>query len=83
MMNKKELKNALLTLVVGLVSGYMVLLLPQPSNQPKTEPQICPQLMYVQRQQVVKAGNQCSVDTRQANLIFKTAAPLSTTLLSV
>lgn len=50
-MNKKELKTALFGLVVGILSGYIVLLLPLPASPPKTEPQLRPRLMHVQHQE--------------------------------
>lgn len=63
-MTKKELKKTLLSLAVGILSGYIVALLPQPSNLPKTEPHLHPQLMYVQHQEPANAGDQVPVTMR-------------------
>ena len=38
-MTKKDLKKTLLNLAVGILSGYIVTRLPQPSNLPRAEPQ--------------------------------------------
>lgn len=53
-MTKKELKKTLLSLSVGILSGYIVALLPQPSNLPKNETHLHPQLMYVKHQEVAQ-----------------------------
>lgn len=58
LMTKKELKKTLLSLAVGILSGYIVALLPHPSNLPKTEPHLHPHLMYVQHQELENAGEQ-------------------------
>jgi hypothetical protein len=64
LMTKKELKKTLLSLAVGILSGYIVALLPQPSNLPRTEPQLRPQLMYVQYRESANAGDQIPVTMR-------------------
>ncbi|WP_223450152.1 MULTISPECIES: hypothetical protein [unclassified Pseudomonas] len=63
-MTKKELKKTLLSLAVGILSGYIVTLLPQPSNQPTTEPDMHPQLLYVQHQEPVNPDDRVSVTMR-------------------
>lgn len=64
LMTKKDLKKTLLSLAVGIVSGYIVTWLPQPSNLPRAEPQLHPQLMYVQHQAPANARDQISVTMR-------------------
>lgn len=49
---------------MGILSGYIVALLPQPSNLPKTEPHLHPQLMYVQYEEPANAGDQVQVRMR-------------------
>lgn len=63
LMSKKELKKTLLSLVVGVLSGYIVVLLTQSNNLPKTEPQPQPQpkLIYAQHEEPAYAGNQVLV----------------------
>ncbi|SFP84759.1 hypothetical protein SAMN03159315_04965 [Pseudomonas sp. NFPP28] len=60
-MSKKELKKTLLSLIVGVLSGYIVVLLTQSNNLPKTEPQPQPKLIYAQHEEPAYAGNQVLV----------------------
>ncbi|WP_193752132.1 hypothetical protein [Pseudomonas abietaniphila] len=48
LMSKKELTKALLNLVVGVMSGYIVLLLPQPGKAQEPTPLMQPRPMHVQ-----------------------------------
>lgn len=52
-MNKQELKTVLVSLAVGILSGYIVLLLPLPGSPPKTKTQ--PHLMYVKHHEPAHA----------------------------
>ncbi|WP_139220346.1 hypothetical protein [Pseudomonas sp. NFPP28] len=61
LMSKKELKKTLLSLIVGVLSGYIVVLLTQSNNLPKTEPQPQPKLIYAQHEEPAYAGNQVLV----------------------
>lgn len=64
LMTKKDLKKTLLNLVIGILSGYIVMWLPQPSNMPRAEPQLHTQLMYVQHQAPANARDQISETMR-------------------
>lgn len=56
-MNKKEVKTALVGVAIGVLSGYIVLLLPLPNKPLKTAPQLYPRLIYVQHQESAHSGN--------------------------
>lgn len=61
-MSKKDLKKMLLNVAAGVLSAYIAGLVLS-ENQPKSETERLPQMMYVQHQEPAYAGGQVLVIT--------------------